>query len=157
MIPRHVGESQRHYVDRTLRAHGSIATQDALYHLEYQDGRRFSITRLAAIIHDLRHEDGWDIATSGGSGETAVYHLRYCPPLAGQPQRAAVAPVVEAVTLDLEPVAPIVEASLPEWARAWRCADCGSRPASEPAPMLGDLGRAPCPSCGAARYFRRAA
>lgn len=156
MIPRHTGESQRHYVDRALRAHGSIATRDALYTLEYQDGRRFSITRLAAIIHDLRHEDGWDIATTGDPGETAVYHLRYCPPVAGQSPRSAVAPA-DPPTFDLEPVAPINEASLPEWARAWRCADCGSRPASEPMPMLGDLGRAPCPSCGAARYFRRAA
>lgn len=67
------------------------------------------------------------------------------------------APAIEAPVLDLEPVAPINEASLPEWARAWRCADCGSRPAAEPVPMLGDLGRAPCPACGAARYFRRTA
>lgn len=157
MIPRHAGESQRHYVDRALRAHGSIATRDALYALQYQDGRRSSITRLAAIIHDLRHEDGWDIATTGDPGETAVYHLRYCPPVAGPVAPRPAAPAIEAPVLDLEPVAPINEASLPEWERAWRCADCGSRPAAEPVPMLGDLGRAPCPACGAARYFRRAA
>lgn len=157
MIPRHAGESQRHYVDRALRAHGSIATRDALYSLEYQDGRRFSITRLAAIIHDLRHNDRWDIATTGGSGETAVYHLRYCPPTASPRAPRAAAPAPEPPTLDLEPVAPINEASLPEWARAWRCADCGGRPAAEPTPMLGDLGRGPCAVCRTARLFRRAA
>lgn len=70
---------------------------------------------------------------------------------------AAITLGIEALPVHVVDVAPDRQASLPEWARAWRCADCGSRPAAEPVPMLGDLGRAPCPACGAARYFRRAA
>jgi len=152
MIPRYDAESQRQFVDRVLRAEGRFATIDALYNLTYHGGRKCSITRLAAIIHDLRHEDGWDIATTGGAGETAVYHLRYCPPLRDirvtgrrEPSSAPTAATV------------IADAALPGWVRAWRCADCGGRPAAEPAEMLGALGRGPCAVCGANRYFRRVA
>lgn len=159
MIPRYDTEPQRHYVERVLRAHGEIRTYDVLYSGTYHDGRKFSITRLAAIIHNLRHEHGWDIATSGGTGETAVYRLAYAPPIA-EPRKTvrplAVVPS-ESRLLDREPVAPINEATLPTWARGWRCTECGGRPAAEPAPMLGDLGRGPCAVCHAARYFRRAA
>lgn len=162
MIPRYDTESQRHYVERALRAEGEIRTYDVLYSGTYHDGRKFSITRLAAIIHDLRHDHGWDIATSGGTGETAVYRLAYAPPIA-EPRKtvrplghSATGPQVAQV-LDLEPVAPIAESSLPDWARGWRCSDCGGRPAAEPQPLLGDLGRAPCAVCRTARLFRRAA
>lgn len=153
MIARKPGESQRAYVERALRIHGEIRTYDVLYDLAYTDGRKCSITRLAAIIHDLRHDDGWDIETRGGTGETAIYRLRYVRPL-----RESSPPVPEPEpTFPLEPVRPVAEASLPEWARAWRCAECGGRPAAEPVPLLGDMGRAPCAVCHAARTFRRAA
>jgi hypothetical protein len=157
MIPRYDGESQKHYVERALRTHGRIATYDALYNLVYHDGRKCSITRLAAIIWDLRDER-WNIVTEGGKGETAVYRLAYAPPIREpqvtvRPLGSLPSPV--AVPLDLEPVAAVAEASLPEWARQWRCSDCGGRPVSEPAPMLGDLGRAICAICDTPRYFRR--
>lgn len=152
MIPRYDGEKQRHYIERAFRAHGSIRTYDCLYELAYRDGRKCSITRLAAIVFELR-ADGWDIATSGGKGETAIYTLRYCPPL--REVRVTKASLRE--PLDLEPVPAIAEVSLPEWARSWRCSDCGGRPAAEPVAMLGDLGRAHCAVCRTPRLFRRAA
>lgn len=71
---RRTGETQRATVERVLREDGSIATYDALYRLERADGARTSITRLAAIICDLR-ADGWDITTEDPPGGLAVYRL----------------------------------------------------------------------------------
>lgn len=161
LIGRYDPEPQRAYVERLLRAYGSLATRDCLYNLAYHDGRRTSITRLAAIIFGLR-DDGWDIDTTNEQGELAVYHLRYAPPITEPritgrvhaPTASVAAPEPETpVLLSIEPSGP----PEPVWAVRWRCSDCGSRPASEPQPMLGDLGRGFCGGCGAQRYFRRAA
>lgn len=46
---------------------------------------------------------------------------------------------------------------LPEWQRGWTCQDCRSVPATEPIPLLGELGEAHCATCGVRRYFRRVA
>lgn len=73
MIPRVRGETQRAYVERVLRAEGSISAWDCLYEGTYEDGGRFSITRLAATIWTLRHEAGWDITESAESGHLATY------------------------------------------------------------------------------------
>lgn len=73
-MTRHPRESQRAYVERVLRTEGRIATHDALYALTYDDGRPCSITRLAAIVHELR-ADGWDIASFVQPGALAVYRL----------------------------------------------------------------------------------
>jgi hypothetical protein len=67
------GETQRAYVERVLRDEGCIATYAVLYDLTYTDGSKCSITRLAAIVCQLRSE-GWDIATSE-PGTLAVYRL----------------------------------------------------------------------------------
>jgi hypothetical protein len=72
-MTRHLGESQRAYVERVLRANGVIATYGVLYGLEYDDGSKCSITRLAAIIHELRAA-GWNIVTSE-PGFLAVYRV----------------------------------------------------------------------------------
>lgn len=139
MISRHALETQRRYVERALRTVGGIATADALYSLAYEDGRTCSITRLAAIVCNLR-EDGWDIATGGGPGELAHYRL------IATPTAAATLPAPVARALPDHP-----------WTSAWRCADCGSRPTTEPTALLGDLGRAYCPGCLVSRFFRRVA
>jgi len=73
MIARHANESQRAFVERVLKTQGQVATYDVLYALTYDDGRPCSITRLAAIIHELR-SDGWDI-TPDTSGGLATYRL----------------------------------------------------------------------------------
>jgi hypothetical protein len=161
LIGRYDPEPQKAYVERLLRAYGSLSTYDCLYNLAYHDGRKCAISRLAALIFELR-ADGWLIDTDDAQGELAVYRLRYAPPIA-EPRvtgrgRAPVAPVAAPepdapVLLSIEPPEP----PAPSWAGAWRCADCGGRPASEPQPMLGDLGRGFCSGCGAQRYFRRAA
>lgn len=67
-------ESQRTFVERTLRELGYVATFDVLYRATYEDGSRTSITRLAAIIANLR-DDGWRISTSTEHGQLAVYRL----------------------------------------------------------------------------------
>ena len=69
------GESQRAFVERTFREQGSVATFDVLYQAAYEDGAKTSITRLAAIVADLR-TDGWDIDTKAEHGSLAVYRLR---------------------------------------------------------------------------------
>jgi hypothetical protein len=73
MIPRRSRESQRTYVERVLRAEGRVATYDVLYGLAYSDGQKCSITRLAAVICDLRG-DGWTIETID-DGALAEYRL----------------------------------------------------------------------------------
>ncbi len=78
MTPRRPGETQRAYVERILRDEGSISTFDALYSLAYADGRKCSITRLAAIVFTLR-QDGWTIADVGERGTLAMYRLVSAP------------------------------------------------------------------------------
>jgi hypothetical protein len=73
MTTRRGTETQRAYVERVLRTEGRIATFDVLYSLAYDDGRKCSITRLAAIIHELRAV-GWNIATDA-PGALATYRL----------------------------------------------------------------------------------
>lgn len=128
-------ETQRQVVERVLRDEGRIATFDALYHLEWEDGRRCSISRLAAVVFDLRR-DGWQIDTKGDKAETAVYVLRSQP-----------------IALQAPPPPPVRES----WQAGWRCTNCGSLPLSRPEPLLGDLGRGYCGECRAQRHFRRAA
>lgn len=67
-------ETQRAFVERTLREHGYVHTYDVLYNTAYPDGRQASVTRLAAIIHTLRSE-GWSIDTRDDSGQVATYVL----------------------------------------------------------------------------------
>ncbi len=73
MTPRIRGESQRAYVERVLRTESSVSAWDCLYEGEYVDGGGWSITRLAAIIWSLRHEDGLDITESAEDGRLATY------------------------------------------------------------------------------------
>lgn len=69
------GETQRAFVKRVLLDTGSITVQECLYGIRTESGRTRAITRLAAIIFDLRHEDDLDIAESSAGG-TAVYYYR---------------------------------------------------------------------------------
>jgi hypothetical protein len=69
------GESQRAFVERTLRERGEISAFDAMYRLADDTGHERGVTRLAAVIGDLR-ERGWDIETRGLPGEQATYLLR---------------------------------------------------------------------------------
>lgn len=126
-LARRQGETQRQFVERDLVASGRIKAYDCMYTLEYEDGSRCSITRLAAVINDLRR-DGWTIDTTGPHGQLAVYHLRTRP--GGR-------------------------SAEPEWSRGWRCADCGGNPANQPETLLGNMGRAYCGGCGAQRLFRK--
>lgn len=71
---RREGESQRTMVERALVRDGSVSAYDALYDMEWEDGRKASITRLAAIVHELRSE-GWQISEHAGPGRLAVYTL----------------------------------------------------------------------------------
>lgn len=121
-------ESQRAYVERQFRETGQVRAYDVLYSLYYADGRKCSISRLAAIVLDLRKE-GWDIATKGG--QLAEYHL---------------------ITTPEGKAAPRVEG----WQQGWACVVCGSLPASVPSGM-GGLGFASCANCGTRTAFRKQA
>ena len=129
-------ETQRAYVERVLLSEGSISAWDCLYEGRYEDGGRFSITRLAAIIWTLRHEAGWDIDETAPQGGLAVYDVR---------------------RVGYGPEAPRTSApAVPAWAQGWRCTTCGAPPAREPEPLLGGMGRAHCKACDGT-MFRRAA
>lgn len=119
-------ESQVDYVERILRHVGSIATYDALYGLTDAYGRKRSITRLASVIHTLRHQRGWVIDEASGPHELALYTVVSGPPRA--PTR---------------PVVPL-----------WRCVACKAPPAARPEPVLGGMAQGPCPRCGKGAYFR---
>jgi hypothetical protein len=80
---RHAGETQRQFVERILRTEGRIATYEVLYDARWEDGRKTSITRLAAIIHTLRGE-GWQVVTQG-TGGVAVYVLLTFRPVVSVP------------------------------------------------------------------------
>lgn len=134
MTPRHPGETQRAYVERVLLTERRIRTYDVLYSLAYDDGRKCSISRLAAVIHTLRHDAGWEIAESHDDG-LAVYRL-VAAPEGAVPEHA-------------RPRAP--------WQAGWSCPTCGGVPASEPEALLGGIGRAHCATCHAPRLFRKAA
>jgi hypothetical protein len=69
------GESQRGFVRRILTERGQISVQDVLYGMQDDNGRPRSITRLAAIVHDLRHDEGWGIDEKSPGGGTATYTL----------------------------------------------------------------------------------
>lgn len=73
-LVRYHSETQRAFVERTLREEGRIATFDAVYETTYPDGSRTSVTRLAAIIHALRL-DGWPITTADEHARLATYLL----------------------------------------------------------------------------------
>lgn len=77
--PIHESETQVGYVERILRHVGSIATYDVLYALTDTNGRRRSISRLASVIHTLRHERGWVIDERSGPGELALYTAVMAP------------------------------------------------------------------------------
>lgn len=66
-------------VREELRQKGFIAAKDAIYSMTDPDGGVHRITRLAAIIHTLRHRDGWLIDTLDKPGHLAVYVLRARP------------------------------------------------------------------------------
>lgn len=128
---REQGESQRAFVERMLLAHGEVRVFDLVYNARYDDGTKCSLTRTATHIWSLRHESGYDIETTGGPGDLAVYVLH------GKTSTPAAAPA---------PVAP-----------AWRCTRCRSFPAALPEPLLGGMAIGPCPNCGKGSYFRAAA
>lgn len=90
MIARFERETQRAYVERVLRTERRLATYDALYNLTYRDGTKCSITRLAAIVCQLRIE-GWNIQTLEGEGATAIYRFMSGPDV---PEAAAAIPPV---------------------------------------------------------------
>lgn len=71
-----LGETQRAFVERTLREQGEISAHAAMFDLYTEAGHKASITRLAPVIDTLRNRDGWDITTHAPSGEQAVYRLR---------------------------------------------------------------------------------
>ncbi|HAM56447.1 MAG TPA: hypothetical protein DCQ64_14040 [Candidatus Rokubacteria bacterium] len=73
-------ETQRAFVERTLREQGCIRTFDVLYEAFYEGGRKTSVTRLAAIIHTLRSE-GWAIETRGENAHLAVYVMAQQQPI----------------------------------------------------------------------------
>lgn len=75
----HDGETQTAFVERVLREDGAIATYDVLYALRDDRDRPRSITRLAAVIHTLRHERGWDIAETHADGALAEYRVVRAP------------------------------------------------------------------------------
>lgn len=77
-LTRHRPETQRQFVERTLRERGTVGAYDVLYDSRFDDGAPTSITRLASIIHDLR-SDGWDIASVDEHGHLAVYRLIASP------------------------------------------------------------------------------
>lgn len=62
-----------------LLKHGRLDVATALF--DGLDG--LHPTRCAAIIHPLRHKDGWVIDTEREPGKLAVYVLRYAPGWAG--------------------------------------------------------------------------
>lgn len=77
-LVRRNGETQRAFVERTLRERGTVATYDLLYNARGEDGRPTSVTRLAAIVHQLR-TDGWEITTVDSPGMLAFYRLISSP------------------------------------------------------------------------------
>lgn len=151
MTPRRRGESQRAWVGRVLRTEGAIATWDCLYNGRYEDGAPFSITRLAAIIWTLRHEDNLTIDESAEPGHLAVYTLR------PSGHEALTAAVYEASRQAAYRRTREALDAVPTWAQGWTCASCGGPPASAPQEMLGGLGLASCDRCGQQRHFRKRA
>lgn len=89
------GETQRDFVRRTLREQGEISVQACLFDMRDDEGNPRAITRLAAIIHDLRHKDGMAITEYSPVGKTSVY--RYSAPEAKQ----------ETLALEIEDTAPL--------------------------------------------------
>lgn len=79
-------QSQIQLVRRELTRHGRIAAYDAIYRLTDDDGTIHRITRLAAIIHTLRHTYGMRIRTDVQEGRLATYILESdeCP-FCGEP------------------------------------------------------------------------
>lgn len=71
-------ESQKSLVRRTLLEEGEITVQQVLYHLRDEAGNTRAITRLASIVHELRHNEGMLIAETSQHGGTATY--RYIAP-----------------------------------------------------------------------------
>lgn len=101
-----------------LRA-GRIEAFDAVYHLTEPDGTPHRITRLAAVIHTLRHREGMNIETIDEPGKLAVYVLRR-PSVS--PRRGPVCPV-PGCTHDLQDITPSVADNY-----VWgRCIDHGRR------------------------------
>jgi len=92
-------------VRERLLADGRIEAFDAVYTLTDPDGKPHRITRLAAVIHTLRHREGWDIETVDEPGKLAVYILRGkgTPPVRVNPLRA----VKAEERLPLPPVQPV--------------------------------------------------
>lgn len=90
------GETQRAFVERTLREQGSISAHEAMFDMRTADGDRCSITRLAAIVETLR-KAGWVIETHAPHGEQAVYRL--CRIASESPRFAPVTGTQEGLSL----------------------------------------------------------
>lgn len=60
---------------RILQEQGVIRAYDAVYDLRCTCGIPKRNTRLAATIHGLRHDHGWDITTENSHGRLATYVL----------------------------------------------------------------------------------
>lgn len=86
------GEPQTAFVERVLHEQGRISTFDALYGLSDDKGDRRSITRLAAVIHTLRHDRGWVIDENAAPGELATYRVVRAPNLGRPVGRVRVCP-----------------------------------------------------------------
>jgi hypothetical protein len=69
--------TQAYIVARTLRRRRELAGTDAVFYGIScpVDGADHHITRLAGVIHKLRHSYGWDILAVRQSGKLAVYEL----------------------------------------------------------------------------------
>lgn len=102
-------------VKAELLERGVISAKEAIYEFTEPDGRVHRITRLAAIIHTLRHRDGWDIQTKVAPGYLAVYVLHGLPD--GSRPKPPNTPKETIVVPDELPV--------PE--KAWRCSACKVR------------------------------
>lgn len=72
------GETQRAFTERVLLDQGRISAHEAMFDLVDESGRSKAITRLAAVIDDLR-DRGWDIPNEGPHGGQAVYRLVSAP------------------------------------------------------------------------------
>jgi len=70
----HIGETQKDFVRRMLSTRGHISVQECLYEMVDEYDKSRAVTRLAAIIFNLRNE-GLTINEASPGSTTSVYTL----------------------------------------------------------------------------------
>lgn len=143
--------SQTDLVRARLLATGRVSTYDAIFH--GIAGRH--PTRVAAIIHTLRHREGFDIVTEQDDDGLAVYVLRGVPAGTTAPVLSQV-PMWDTAGDGLGDDAPVVSPLRQTWAHR----SCGYRTNNVPGQSTVDpnLTYGRCPHCGeASAVFRREA